>query len=271
MELQAGFVESQGVKIHYLAKNLSEITRPALMFVPGVMMPAWIWEKQIDFFSRKHPVVAMDPRSQGDSEQATEGHYAFSMARDIQAVVEALKLKSLILVGWSLGVPEVVNYAVHFGENILKGLVLVDGLVGIDSKVPFYQKTLDYWADLQVDREAKTKEFVKTIFHRPQPEEYLERLLESAMRTPTNTVMTYVNNYLLQDFRPLLSRIKVPTLVITTEGYRLEYMKDIQRSLPQGKLEIVKDAGHVLFVDQPDAFNRLLADFISAINPRGEI
>jgi non-heme chloroperoxidase len=259
------FVESQGVKIHYLAININDRKKASLLFVPGVMMPAWIWEKQLEYFSKNYRVVAMDPRSQGDSEQSSEGHYAFSLAKDIKAVVDKLELESLVLVGWSLGVPEVVNYAAHFSSKELIGLVLVDGLVGIDPSVPFYQATVDYWAQLQVDRIPKTREFIHNIFKQPQSEAYFEKLLEAALHTPTNTVMTLIDNYLLQDFRSLLPRIDVPTLIATVEGPRLGYMQKMRSLIHDSRLEIFPLAGHALFVDQPEKFNHLLEDFVKNI------
>ncbi|CDR35252.1 alpha/beta fold hydrolase [Criblamydia sequanensis] len=259
-----GFIKSQGVKIHYLAKNL-EADKISLLFVPGFLMPAWIWDKQLDFFSKEYRVAAIDIRSQGDSEQATEGHYAYSIAKDIKAMVDELKLEPFILVGWSLAVPEVVNYALHFGGKGLRGLVLVDGLAGIDPSLPFYQSTIDYWMALQTDRKVKTKEFIKSIFKKPQKESYLEKLLESALRTPTNTAMTFMDNYLLQDFRKDLSRLVTPTLITTVNGPRLDYMKRLQTLIPRAHLEIIDDAGHALFVDQPEAFNRLLETFIEGL------
>lgn len=260
-----GFVESQGIKIHYLAKNIHTSKPLSLLFVPGVMMPAWIWESQLEYFSKDYTIVAMDPRSQGDSDQSSEGHYAFSRAKDIKAVVDALQLQPLILIGWSLAVGEVVNYAAHFGSDGLSGLVLVDGLMGIDPSVPFYQSTVDFWTQFQVDRIPKTREFVKNMFKQARSEEYLEKLKETALRTPTNTVMTLVENYLLQDFRPLLPNIDVPTLLTTIEGPRLGYMQKVQKTLPRCHLEILESAAHALFVDQPDKFNRLLEDFIDEL------
>jgi non-heme chloroperoxidase len=257
-----GFVESQGVKIHYLARNLNDTNRVSLLFVPGIMMPAWIWENQLDYFSHNYQVIVMDPRSQGDSEQSFEGHYAFSLAKDIKAIVDELNLQPLVLIGWSLAVPEVVNYAAHFGSKGLIGLVLVDGLVGIDPTVPFYQATVDYWAQFQMDRKLKTQEFIKSIFKQPQTEVYLKELNEVALRTPTNTVMTLMNNYILQDFRSLLPHIDIPVLITTIEGLRLGYMQKMQNLLPHARLEIIKSAGHALFVDQPERFNHLLEEFI---------
>jgi microsomal epoxide hydrolase len=260
--LTNGFVESQGIHLHYLANDLSDTQKLSILFVPGVMMPAWIWDRQLDYFSKQYRVVALDTRSQGDSEQTTEGHYAYSLAKDIHTVVETLKLSPLILVGWSLGVPEVVNYAAHFAGKGLKGLVLVDGLVGIDSSLPFYKSTIDYWTQFQVARKEKTEEFVRMIFKQPQSESFYEKLAESAMKTPTNTVMTLIENYLLQDFRSLLPKIQVPTWMATVEGPRLDYMKKTQKLLPHSHLDIIPSAGHALFVDQAPLFNATLETFI---------
>lgn len=267
-----GFIVSQGTKIHYLAKNLDPVNRISLLFVPGVMMPAWIWQKQLDHFSKDFAVVAIDPRSQGDSEQSTEGHYAYSMAQDIKAVVDGLGLQQLVIVGWSLAVSQAVNYAAHFSSEKLIGLVLIDGLCGIDPSVPFYRTTVDYWTQLQVGRPSKTREFVRVIFKQPQKEAYFEKLTEAALRTPTNTVMALMENYILQDFRPLLPGIKIPALIMTIEGPRLGYMQKLKELLPCSRLEVVASAGHAIFVDQPEEFNRLLDHFIMDLKkPKGSV
>lgn len=257
-----GFVDSQGVKIHYLATGTLNVHDVSLLFVPGIMMPAWIWEKQLDYFSKRYRVVAMDPRSQGDSEQSSEGNYALSRAGDIKSVIDKLRLEPCLLIGWSLGVPEVLNYAAHFSSEKLIGLVLVDGLMGVDSSLSFYESTVNYWSEFQMDRLSKTREFIRCIFKHPPSEEYLEKLLEAAMRTPTNTVMTLINNYILQDFRFLLPHISIPTLITTVEGPRLDYMQKMHELLPRSQLEIFHSAAHALFMDQPTQFNNLLEEFI---------
>lgn len=265
---EKGFVESGDVKIHYISKKNHGTKKTSLLFVPGIMMPAWIWGKQLEYFSRDYHVVAMEPRSQGDSTQSSEGHYALSMARDIQAVVETLNLESLVLIGWSIGVPQVINYAVHCDLKRLVGLVLVDGIVGVGSSAPFYQSMVDNWVQFQMDRTANTEKFIRSIFKQPQEESYFEKLYEIAMRTPTNTVMTLINNYMLQDFHPLLRHIDLPTFIATVEGPRLHYMEGMHHALPNSQMEVFQSAGHALFVDQPERFNRSLETFIEAFARR---
>ncbi len=58
-------------------------------------MPAWIWEKQLDYFSKDYTVVAMDPRSQGESTLTSKGQYQAGRAEDIKAVIDQLQLKPL--------------------------------------------------------------------------------------------------------------------------------------------------------------------------------
>lgn len=260
-----GFIESRDVQIHYIAEKFDERNKASLLFVPGLMMPAGIWEKQLEYFSNKYNVVAMEPRSQGDSSHSTEGHYAFSMAKDIQAVVEALNLKPLVLIGWSIGVPQVVNYAAHFGLKRLVGLVLIDGIVGADPSLSFYRGMVDSWAEFQTDRIPNTEKFIKSIFRQPQKETYFEKLKEKAMRTPTNTVMTLINNYIVQDFRPLLPHIDIPTFIATIEGPRLGYMQEMNNLLPNSHMEVFPSAGHALFVDEPEGFNRSLEAFCESL------
>ncbi|MFN4173790.1 MAG: alpha/beta fold hydrolase, partial [Parachlamydiaceae bacterium] len=200
---------------------------------------------------------------QGDSMQATEGHYSEAIAQDIKALVDQLKIGPFILIGWSLAVPAVVNFAVHFANNNLKGLVLVDGMVGIDSSLPFYKKTVELWTAFQTDREKKTRDFINMIFKKPLSEQFVQKLFNCSIKTPTNTVMTLMLNYILLDYRPLLRKISVPTIIFTVDNYRLEYMKHMQKEIPHAELNIIDDAAHALFIDQPERFNEQLSIFIS--------
>jgi non-heme chloroperoxidase len=63
----AHFATSDGVRLHYLDAGKG----PAIVFVPGWMVPGWMWQPQIEHFSKKYRVIALDPRSQGESPWAS--------------------------------------------------------------------------------------------------------------------------------------------------------------------------------------------------------
>ncbi len=263
-DLRQGFINSGHVKIHCIAKGKSLASSPSLLFIPGLSMPAWIFDKQLQYFSQWYSVVAMDPRSQGDSTQTTEGHYAAERAKDIRAVVDQLQLKPVVLIGWSMAVSEIVSYLDQFGTDGVAGVVLVDGLVGFDLNSKAVKDGLAYWSEYQKDRPKNTHEFVRGMFRQPQSEEYLENLTKASLRTPTNTVMTLVHNMIVQDFRPVLPYIKVPTLICSVNSSWLASILEEKELIQGARLEVFEDAGHALFVDQPEKFNHILEGFLKS-------
>ena len=120
------FTTSDGVRLHYLQAGQGR----SILFVPGWTMPAWIWEHQIAHFSRHYRVVAFDPRSHGDSERVTEGHYPNRLARDIRELTQHLELPPTVLVGWSMGALQVLTAVEQFGTGWLSAVVLVDEVLG---------------------------------------------------------------------------------------------------------------------------------------------
>src|ERR1700757_1691718 len=119
------FKTSDGIRIHYLEVGSG---RP-IVFIPGWTMPAWIWQKQIDEFSKNYRVIAVDPRSQGESDKPTYGHLPETRARDYKELVDHLSLKQPVLVGWSMACGEMIKYVELFGTSNVAGLVIVDGFV----------------------------------------------------------------------------------------------------------------------------------------------
>ena len=264
-EMIDNFVDNNGVQIHYLQKKHPNTeNQPAILFVPGLLMPAWIWEKQLDYFSKDYTVVAMDPRSQGESSLTSERQYQAGRAEDIKAVIDQLELKPVVLVGWSLAVSEVVAYLSQYGSDNIAKVVLVDGFAGAYPDAPYLDKMIDDWSNFQINRIAKTPDVIKGMFLQPQNEEYLKKLTLASLRMPTTTMMALIYNFILLDYRPTLPSIKVPTLVITTaKAPWLEDMKRLQSMIPYSQFEIISDAGHAVFVDQPKQFNEVLEKFLN--------
>jgi pimeloyl-ACP methyl ester carboxylesterase len=65
-----------------------------LISASGFTGGAGFWELQIRAFSTSHRVVAMDPRSPGDSEKTYDGNFTERRAQDIRDVVDTLNRQS---------------------------------------------------------------------------------------------------------------------------------------------------------------------------------
>ncbi|MGZ4832425.1 MAG: alpha/beta fold hydrolase [Terriglobales bacterium] len=256
------FTTSDSVRIHYLEVG----TGPAIVFIPGWTMPAWIWEKQIAYFAPKYHVIAVDPRSQGESDKVADGNYPERRARDYKELVEHLRLTRPVLVGWSMGVHELLTYADQFGTETVGGLVLVEGFLW-DKPDPQTETRMSRWMHgLQRDRRNSTEEFVRAMYRKPQSDEYFRRVTEAALRTPTHSAVVLIYNLIdREDWTPVLGKLaeaKTPVLAILAPPHT-STVDLIRAKVPNATVVMFEDAGHALFVDEPERFNTAVEKFIT--------
>jgi len=260
---KSGFITTtDNVRLHYLDAGKG----PAIVFVPGLTMPADIWEPQIRYFSEKHRVIAMDPRSQGESSQATEGHYPERRAMDIKEIIDRLNLQPVVLVGWSMGGPEVLSYIDQFGTDTVSGVVLVDCFVGDE---PNPERLAGHFRNIkaiQANREEWTANWVQSMFAGPQPKEYFQKLTSASLRTPTNTMVTLITStYVVRDDRRAILRKLNRRLLYVARAAQRSQGEVITAILPAAQVEIFQNSGHALFVDEADRFNKRLDRFIAEL------
>jgi non-heme chloroperoxidase len=235
---------------------------PSILFVPGWTMPAWIWQKQIDALSTKYRVVAMDPRSQGESTRTPDGLYPAQMARDIRSVIEQLHLAPVVIVGWSMAVVETLSYVDQFGTKDVAGLVLVDEIAG-GQQAGDAQWEFGILKSILDDRKNTTDGFVRKIqFHKPQLEDYIQRVIAAALSVPTSDAVALLVGRYTADYRAVLPKIDKPTLVCAAKSAFFDRVVEMQKAIPGSQLEVFEGDGHALFVDDPEKFNAALDDFV---------
>jgi microsomal epoxide hydrolase len=227
-------------------------------------MPADIWENQITYFAKNYHVVAVEPRSQGESDKPTDGNYPERRAQDYRELMQSLKLPPAVLVGWSMGVPELMAYVDQFGAAQIRGLVLVDGMAimdeGVMKMMPMFLRAM------QMDRRGFTERFVKSMYKKPQTDAYLGRIVSASLKTPTsNAVAMQVGSLGHPDWSATFAKLTdVPVLYIG-ESIMKKQAAAIGEKLPSMKTEIFEESGHAIFVDEKDRFNGVLEKFLSSL------
>jgi microsomal epoxide hydrolase len=256
------FQTSDGVRIHYLESGTG---RP-IVFIPGWTMPAWIWQKQIDEFSKKYRVIAVDPRSQGESDKPASGHLLETRARDYKEMIDHLGLKRPVLVGWSMACGELVKYAEQFGTDNVGGIVLVDGFLSEKLNPEMFAALSGWMNQLQQDRRKQAEDFVHSMYKKPQPDDYVQRVIDASVQTPADTAVVLIYNMIaVQDFSAGLAKMNRPVLFAYQP--ESEPSADFLKSKLGDKLRLERfeGDGHALFVDDPDKFNRVLEDFVQSL------
>lgn len=256
------FHTSDDVQLHYLEGG--DRANPTIVFVPGWTMPAFIWHPQMDGLAAKYHVVALDPRSQGESDKPADGNYPERRAQDIAELIDHLGASDVTLVGWSLAVPESLVYVGRFGTGKLRALVLVDGFVSIDSQVA--NGVYGLLKAPQIDRVKWTDGFVRSMYRKPQSEDYLRSVEQASMRTPTNSAVVLLFDMAgVGDLTPILAKVDKPVLYVN-EPQLAAQAQIVKTKMPSARVETFEDAGHALFVDDAERFNRLLDEFISSVH-----
>ena len=256
------FNTSDGVRIHYVEAGSGR----AIVFIPGWTMPEWIWQKQIDEFSKTYRVIAVDPRSQGESDKPPSGHLPETRSRDYKELVDHLGLKKPVLVGWSMACGELVKYAEQFGTGNVGGLVLVDGYLSEKQNTEMFAALSGWMNQLQQDRQKQAEGFVRSMYKKPQTEEYLRSVIKASTDVPADTAVVLIYNMIaVTDFSAGLAKMNRPVLF----AYQPESQAtaDFLKSKLGDRLRLERfdGDGHALFVDDPEKFNIVLEEFIKGL------
>lgn len=265
---QAGrrtLVASDGARLSVLdsgaaAPGSALADRPTIVLVPGWCMPATIWQAQIDALGARFRVVALDPRGQGDSEITVRGYTAERRAADIAELLAGLP--RVVLVGWSLAVLEALQMIDSYGAQRLDALMLVDNSIG----EPPAPQPSDFVARLRADRRATLERFVRGLFARPRSDQQIGALLDGALRMPLDASIQLLSYpFPREHWRSIARALRVPLAYVVTPRLAPQ-AASLAAHRPGSRIEVFEQSGHALFVDQPERFNALLAQF--AENPR---
>ena len=116
-----GTAQVNGVSLHYVAGG----NGPPLLLLPGWPQTWWAYHKVMPTLARMHRVIAIDLRGMGRSEKPTGGYDKKTMGSDIAALVKALALGKVDVVGHDIGSMVAYSFAAQYPE-LTRRLVLLD-------------------------------------------------------------------------------------------------------------------------------------------------
>lgn len=252
------FTTSDGVRLHVIDQGPPG--GRTVVLVPGWTMPAWIFQAQLTGLGRAgYHVVAFDPRGQGDSDVPLDGYTYTRRGQDVAELIQRLP-RPVVLVGWSLGVLDSLAYVAQYGDAAVAGMVLIDNSIGEEpAPVP---SRYDSARGPRLPREETMRRFVASMFRSAPDPEYLRRLTEAALRTPAQAAAALGNYAVPRTYwRDAVYSTSRPVLYVVRPKFEAQAMNFAARA-PQGETALFAQAGHALFVDEPERFNALVIDFI---------
>lgn len=257
------FQTSDNVRLSFLeaGSQLAGKKNPSIVLVPGWSMPGAIWRKQLDAFGQRYHTLALDPRGQGESQIPPSGYTAERRATDLHEFLA--RRSNILLVGWSLGAIESLQYVHMFGTGLLAGLVLVDSSVGEEPALGSGGK---FKQSLRDNRDKTLRDFMGAIFAKPRNESELADLVSGAKRMALEDSLALLDYpYERAHWRAIVRAFDKPLLYIVTPQFE-QQAANLKKNRPATQVEVFRKAGHALFVDEPERFNTLLEKFLARLS-----
>jgi non-heme chloroperoxidase len=244
-----------------------------ILFIHGWSQSHLCWAKQYESsLADEFRLVALDNRGHGMSDKPLDNdHYADAQlwADDIAAVIRELRLDRPVLVGWSYGGLIMCDYMRAYDQEDVSGINFVGGAVSLGEDAfgtligPGF---LDHFGGATVDdlptNIQAMRDFVRGCTAEPLPQEEFEVALCWNIIVPPQ-VRAHLGHREI-DSDDVLSTLSVPALV--THGREdivvlPEMGEHILSTCPTAEPSWYEGVGHAPFIEDPERFNRELAEF----------
>ncbi len=259
-------IRIRGVRLYYETHG----TGFPLVLLRGLGSNADHWYSQLPAFSSRFSVVIFDNRGTGRS-QRPDGPYTIPMmAEDTAGLMDAIDVSKAHILGLSMGGMIAQELALRYPERV-QDLVLACTHCGGDHAVSASEEVLRIFADFvftgtpEAAQKAQRCLFAeKTIKDAP---EIVRRYEEVSLRFPpaTDTLIRQLQAVQAHDAWERLPLIKAPTLVLTGGEDILippENSRVLAERIPHARLQVIEGGGHQFLVEQAEAFNRSVLDFL---------
>jgi pimeloyl-ACP methyl ester carboxylesterase len=252
----------EGISInyeHYRSANSGDHKR--VVYIHGTGCNAKVFEPHMRALSPRHEVVAIDLPGHGGSagngfRSATE--HAFFVG----ALIEHLGWEHCVVAGHSLGGGIALAVAIYF-RPLVQALLLID----TGARLRVSPQVIESARRAAIAQRTITDES-RFGYASTTPQAVIEHV--NALNAGCDPRVIY-KDWIADDSFDVMSRlpqIDVPSLAICGDQDPLtppkyhEYLRD---RLPDCRLEIVEDAGHWPFFENPECFNALVLAYLDSL------
>ena len=262
-----GYLDLDGVNIYYEVHGEGE----PLVLIEGLAQQVCMWKNQIEGLKDSFKVIAFDLRGSGRSDKPQTGYSVDIFADDTIKLIRKLNLEKPNILGVSLGGFIAQKVAFKYGSEIGK-VILVNTafggpnyippsqnilnimLTGGDGATPFEKAfnslSLGFTDEFIKEKRGVIEEILRCLFQNIQPPyAYQGQAIAGATFNMENEV----------------EKIENETLVIIAEKDKIVPIENglrLKEKLKNSKLEILKDCGHLCFIEKYDEFNEVVKKFL---------
>jgi pimeloyl-ACP methyl ester carboxylesterase len=237
------------------------------------------WEPQVRYFSRRYRVITYNARGYPPSDVPDDvsAYSQMQAVEDIVSLMRHLQLPDAHLVGLSMGGYAVLHLGLHY-PSLARSLVVGGcGYGSVAGDRAKFQQDVEQTAmriardGMQAMAEFYSRGPTRVQFSDKDPRGWQEFAAQLAEHSAVGSALTFRGvqgqRPSVYDLEAQMRQLQVPTLVIIGDEDEpcLEPALLMKRAIATSGLVVLPKSGHTINLEEPDAFNRAINDFLTAV------
>ncbi len=231
-----------------------------IVFLHGVGSDKSVWHPQLRHFGAERRAIAFDYPGYGDSDPASPGTTRDNYAAAILSALTALGVERAHVCGLSLG--GVVAIALHHAApNRCASLILADTFARHPDGEGIYARSVAASEDMRALARGRTD----VLLAQPADPAVREEVVETMARIDPAAFRIGAEAVWLADQADRAAMIEAPALVVCGAEDKVtppELSRELAQIIHGARYKAIEHAGHLTNLEQPGAFNRMVAAFI---------
>lgn len=267
-------IVANGVELHYIEKGEGE----PLILLHGGVGDYRSWDAQFEEFAKKYRVISYSRRFSFPNKNPSVAQYrsGLSDAKDLRALILALGLKKVHLVGLSYGGFTALLFAVDHPEMV-RSLVLVEAPAHqLVRRLPGGEVVYkDFFAELKPVADAYRKGDDRSAmvrFNQVMGRDFDKVPVKAANEMLENSLALKAISLAPDPYpdipRKKLLGLQVPTLIVSGERSSMKIHRlvdaELARLIPGAKTRVIPNAGHAVPKENPAEFNKTVLEFLDS-------
>jgi 3-oxoadipate enol-lactonase len=269
MTNERGTLDTNGARIYYEVEGEGE----PIVFVHAGIADLRMWDDQATALRDAYRVIRYDTRGFGRTEtEAVE----FSNRADIAALMDHVGAEAAHVVGLSRGGSIALDFTLEFPDRVLSLVVAAGGIGGYqspDAAPPETWEQPEKWFEAKDWKSLADFETAYWVDGHGQAQDRVDPALHAKVHDwILTTYQAEKEEGKPQVLEPpaieCLGDLGAPLLVMAgsvDDAGTTESMRHLAEAVPGARLELFEGAAHMLNLEQPERFTRLLREFVESV------